>query len=157
MSHWERKQEEKNKKKAIEQGNANVQDASNVTKLEDYEEFPLINEALQQCGYYKWERARVISGHILGWGLFGGGILGFLLVQAKKDFSFLSFIDEIPTICLVLFFILFNPLTAIIFANIIDSYIESNQKAILTVVIDGLEIEVPYPVREEFTDRERIV
>lgn len=126
-------------------------------RLEDYDEFPLINEALQQCGYYKWERARVISGHILGWGLFGGGILGFLLVQAKKDFSFLSFIDEIPTICLVLFFILFNPLTAIIFANIIDSYIESNQKAILTVVIDGLEIEVPYPVREEFTDRERIV
>ena len=126
-------------------------------RLEDYDEFPLINEALQQCGYYKWERARVISGHILGWGLFGGGILGFLLVQAKKDFSFLSFIDEIPTICLVLFFILFNPLTAIILANIIDSYIESNQKAILTVVIDGLEIEVPYPVREEFTDRERIV
>jgi len=126
-------------------------------RLEDYDEFPLINEALQQCGYYKWERARVISGHILGWGLFGGGILGFLLVQAKKDFSFLSFIDEIPTICLVLFFILFNPLTAIILANIIDSYIERNQKAILTVVIDGLEIEVPYPVREEFTDRERIV
>lgn len=143
-------------KKAIKQGNKGARSALNNMKLEDYEEFPLINEALQQCSYYKWERARVISGYILEV-LFGGGIIGILLVQAKNDFSFLCFIDDIPTICLVLLFILFNPLTVIILANIIDGYIESYQKAILDAVIDGLEIEVPYTVREEFTDRERIV
>ena len=157
LSHWERKQEEKNKKKAIEQGNANVQDASNVTKLEDYEEFPLINEALAKCNYYSWVRARELMGNILGEGFVGGFIIGLALFFLKKDFTILSFIDDIPTYYVVIFFIIFNPITIIILGNIIDGYIESKQRAILDAVIDELEIEVPYPVREEFIDRERMI
>lgn len=157
LSHWERKQEEKNKKKATEQGNANVQDASNVTKLEDYEEFPLINEALAKCNYYSWVRARELMGNILGEGFVGGFIIGLALFFLKKDFTILSFIDDIPTYYVVIFFVIFNPITIIILGNIIDGYIESKQRTILDAVIDELEIEVSYPVREEFTGRHFIL
>ena len=122
-------------------------------RLEDYEEFPLINEALAKCNYYSWERARDMAGTIIGGGFLCGFFIGLALFNLKKDFTFLSFINDIPTYCVVIFFIIFNPITTIILANIIDGYIESNQKVILDAVIDGLEIEVPYPVREEFTGR----
>ena len=122
-------------------------------RLEDYEEFPLINEALAKCNYYSWERARDMAGTIIGGGFLCGFFIGLALFNLKKDFTFFSFINDIPTYCVVIFFIIFNPITTIILANIIDGYIESNQKVILDAVIDGLEIEVPYPVREEFTGR----
>ena len=143
-------------KKAAKEGNASARGALNNMKLEDYEEFPLINEALAGCNYYRWERARKISG-IIGGGFLFLFFIGLFLLDSIEKYSFLSFIDDIPTYCVVIFFIIFNPITTIFLANIIDGFIESNQKAILDAVLDGLEIEVPYPVREEFTDRERIV
>lgn len=140
-------------KKAANQGNASARGALNNMKLEDYEEYPLINEALATCNYYSWERARDMAGTIIGGGFLCGFFIGLTLFNLKKDFTFLSFINDIPTYCVVIFFIIFNPITTIFLANIIDGYIESNQKVILDAVIDGLEIEVPYPVREEFTGR----
>ena len=83
--------------------------------------------------------------------------IGLFLLDSIEKYSFLSFIDDLPTYCVVIFFIIFNPITTIILANIIDGYIESNQKSIFDAVIDELEIEVPYPVREEFIDRERMI
>ena len=143
-------------KKAAKQGNASARGALNNMKLEDFEEFPLINEALAICNYYSWERARHISG-IIGGGFLFLFFIGLFLLGSSEKYSFLNFIDDIPTYCVVIFFIIFNPITIMILANFIDSYIESNQKAILDVVIEELDIEVPYPVKEEFIDRERIV
>ena len=129
-------------KKATKQGNASARGALNNMKLEDFEEFPLINEALQQCGYYKWEKTEDIIG-IIGCGLIIVFIIGsfvYSVVYAIPDgLSLLLFI--LPT-----FFV-------IGLGYLLDVYIRRNRKALLDTVLKRLEIEVSYPVRIKFIRR----
>jgi hypothetical protein len=111
-------------------------------RLEDYEEFPLINEALAKCNYYSWERAENIIG-VIGCGLILVCFIGLFIY---------SIIYTIPDGHELLFCIL--PILIVIgLGYLFDVYIQRKKKAILEAVIRRMEMKVPSPVIIEFIRR----
>lgn len=148
-------------KKSSEQGNDDAKKYleeinKKKEKLEDYNDYPMITEALEECGFYRWEKIRNLIGIILIV-LMCSFFAGVLIYQLKDSLSFLNFFNDISSATIVFFIVLSNPITIIIIGLFADSYIESNLRAILDVVLEGLEIEIPYNVKEEYLDRSRIV